>query len=116
LRGTQTDYLDEDGRAALLANSNIERGFQLSSSCITCHSLASVGPLQRDEDGISMQRVKFLREAYFVDGVRFGGKGYVGTPPDSLFQLPDGRMQRSDFVWSMIRASWYGPDTLNLKY
>jgi hypothetical protein len=115
LRGTQTDYLDEGGEALLLANSNVERGFQLSSSCITCHSLASIGPLYKDKNTIKMRRVNFLPQPpYKVDGVRFGGKGYVGEPDTTLFRLKDGRMRQSDFAWSLSRAVWHGPDTLHL--
>ncbi|MEP6844820.1 MAG: hypothetical protein ABI861_02405 [Panacibacter sp.] len=107
LRGTQTGYYNEDGQASLLANSNIERGFQLSSSCITCHALASVGPVIKD----AMQRVDFLPASPLLKGdVIFGGKGYVGDPDTALFRLKDGRkMKQSDFVWSLSEANWYKP-------
>jgi hypothetical protein len=108
LRGTQTDYLDENQRPSLLANSNVERGFQLSSSCITCHSLATIGPTYTQNDTVQMHRIDFLPQPPFtVDGVMFGGKGYVGTPDSTLFRLKDGRkMKQSDFVWSLSRAAW----------
>ncbi len=111
LRGTQTDYYDENGSASLLANSNVERGFQLSSSCITCHALASMGPILPDS---SMQRVAFLPSSPLLQlkGANFGGKGYVGTPDTNLFKLKDGKvMKQTDFAWSLSEANWYNPDS-----
>ena len=43
MRGAQTDFTDSRGRPVILASSQIEHGFQMTSSCITCHSRASVG-------------------------------------------------------------------------
>jgi hypothetical protein len=50
LRGTQIDFTDSLGRPVILANSQIEHGFQQTSSCMTCHALASVGLRARDPD------------------------------------------------------------------
>ncbi|MDX1909155.1 MAG: hypothetical protein SF053_19105 [Bacteroidia bacterium] len=106
LRGTQTAFTDDRGAATLLANSNVERGFQLSSSCMTCHSLASFGPILPDS---SMARVDFLPEAP-LRHTGFGGKGYVGIPDTALFRLKDGqRMLQTDFAWSLSEANWYSP-------
>lgn len=116
LRGTQTDYLDENGKASLLANSNVERGFQLSSSCITCHSFASMGPINPADS--TMDRVAFLPSSPLLSlpGPLFGGKGYVGLPDTSLFRLKDGQVMKStDFAWSLSEASWYKPDSTNTK-
>ncbi|MGB5404872.1 MAG: hypothetical protein WBN13_12935 [Robiginitalea sp.] len=113
LRGTQTDYYDEKGRVSLLANSNVERGFQLSSSCITCHSLATIGPTYTENDTVKMRRIDFLPQPpFFVDGAMFGGKGYVGAPDPELFKLKGGGvMKQSDFSWSLSRAVWKKTDT-----
>ncbi|WP_169977566.1 hypothetical protein [Tautonia rosea] len=43
LRGTQTAFVDAQGRPTILANSQIEHGFQQKSSCMTCHARATVG-------------------------------------------------------------------------
>ena len=43
LRGTQTAFTDARGRPTILANSQIEHGIQQKSSCMTCHSRATVG-------------------------------------------------------------------------
>ncbi len=109
LRGTQTDYIDENGDPSLLANSNVERGFQLSSSCITCHSLATIGPAVKPGQ---MSRINFVISEMKEDSVVFGGKGYVGLPDQKLFDLKGGKkMKRGDFVWSLIRSNWYKADS-----
>jgi len=43
LRGSQATFVDIEGRPTILANSQIEHGFQQKSSCMTCHSRAAVG-------------------------------------------------------------------------
>jgi hypothetical protein len=43
LRGTQISFVDSHGRPTILANTQIEHGFQQKSSCMTCHSRAAVG-------------------------------------------------------------------------
>lgn len=43
LRGAQWDFVDSAGNPTFLANTQIETRFQPSSSCMTCHSLASRG-------------------------------------------------------------------------
>ncbi|MFI5142309.1 MAG: hypothetical protein ACHQII_08130, partial [Bacteroidia bacterium] len=43
LRGTQTAYTDFKGKPTQLANTYTEDGFVESSSCITCHSKATIG-------------------------------------------------------------------------
>jgi hypothetical protein len=42
LSGTQTDFVDSTGRATLLSDPYVENGFE-RSSCISCHSQASIG-------------------------------------------------------------------------
>jgi len=92
LDGVQTAYTQDpdaspcivSAQSPCLANTQIETYFQGSSSCITCHSLASIGP----------------------KGARFnlwnysGGnqQGYVGNPPQMSSYVP------LDFVWSMREA------------
>jgi len=43
LTGMQVDFLDASGQPTILGNSVIEKGFLLSSSCITCHSRSTIG-------------------------------------------------------------------------
>jgi len=102
LRGTQTDFTDSIGRPLLLASSQIEDGFQDSSSCITCHALATVNPAQTGRP-----QIDFLE---FFDS---SGKGYTGAPDTKRFLAPGDptkqRYQQLDFVWSFFRASRRNP-------
>lgn len=95
LRGTQVDFFDSMGRPTVLANSQPEQSFQTTSSCITCHALASI-----DGDG---ERLFFFSPA---------GEGPIGRPvgwangvPQGFFD-DDGTRQftQLDFVWSLFRA------------
>jgi hypothetical protein len=92
LNGVQTQFVKnpeaanciESSQATCLANSQIETYFQGSSSCITCHALASIGP-----KGSRFNLWNFA-----------GGnqQGYMGNPPPMKSYVP------LDFVWSMREA------------
>lgn len=92
LDGVQMNYIQhpdaaacpQDSEASCLANTQIETYFQESSSCITCHSLASIGP--------KGSRFNFWNYA--------GGnqQGYMGKPPSMRSYVP------LDFVWSLREA------------
>lgn len=92
LDGVQTEFVKnpeaanciETPQATCLANSQIETYFQGSSSCITCHALASIGP-----KGSRFNLWNFA-----------GGnqQGHVGKPPPMKSYVP------LDFVWSMREA------------
>ena len=90
LDGTQTAFVDSAQAPTLLANSQIETGFQRSSSCITCHALASIGPS-------SNPRFNFFQ-------LKPGGMaGFVGAPPTAPFSA-GGEFRTLDAVWSLRRA------------
>ena len=82
LRGTQVDFVTSIGAPTVLANSQIESGFQQRSSCITCHALA------------------------FMDsrGMNIGFPTMVGSPnPRDFVDPATGRpVMQADFVWSML--------------
>lgn len=67
LRGTQIDYVDDNGNPIVLANTLIESDFQTSSSCMTCHALSTRGSLPQG------------RLAFF-DINDEGMQGYIGDP------------------------------------
>ncbi|MCB9608732.1 MAG: hypothetical protein H6716_19240 [Polyangiaceae bacterium] len=78
-----------DGKPVILANSQMETGFQSTSSCLTCHSTASIGP---DDN----PRFQFFKPGF---------QGYVGEPPSQPFDAAQGgKFTRLDFVWSLKRA------------
>lgn len=101
LRGTQVDFIDSVGNATILANSQPEEGFQLSSSCITCHAMASIGA-----DGA---RLNFFETR---PPTTPGPVGFVGSPNPAWFRDPGlggnnlGKLRYTqlDFVWSLFRA------------
>jgi hypothetical protein len=67
-----------------------------------------------------MYRVDFLPQSPLfseqVNGVFFGGKGYVGMPDTALFRLKNGQqMKQTDFAWSLSEASWISTDTKKAK-
>jgi hypothetical protein len=85
LNGVQSDFT-AGGAPTRLANSQIESHFQLTSSCITCHSLASAGPPSN------------LRVGFWIGA---DAQGYVGASP--FARLSKGNVPL-DFVWSLRRA------------
>ena len=87
LIGVQYRFVDEGGNATLLANSQIESAFQHTSSCITCHGLASYS----------------VQDGYFnlVKSKDGGIAYYTGDPPEQKLQ----GYTSLDFVWSLKRAN-----------
>jgi hypothetical protein len=112
LRGTQIAFLDADNQPSLLANTLIETDFQKSSSCITCHALASVGDAAQGYLGffntsngiegytgkITDPKNKYY-DAYDDPVCYESQKGFVacGNHDKVVYKL-------TDFVWSLIKA------------
>lgn len=94
LRGVQLDFVDSRGNPTLLANSKPEEGFQQSSSCITCHSRATVG----NKTGAASNRLSVFKP---------DDNGYVGAPDPKWFEDDGagGKYTQLDFVWSFFRAA-----------
>jgi hypothetical protein len=69
LRGAMTTFTNPDGSAAILSNTQLETNFQKSSSCITCHSLATRGSAPEGRLG-------------FFETTRTGVQGYIGATGD----------------------------------
>jgi hypothetical protein len=90
LRGTQVDFTTARGVPTILASSQIERRFQRTSSCITCHARATIAA--------DSTRLRVFRGP---------NDGFVGTPdPNWFLSGPDGSQKffQMDFVWSLVRA------------
>lgn len=110
LRGTMTDYVDSDGRALLLANSELETGLQGSASCITCHSRASIGVM----DGAAVRLPIFNSPVPTPRQDMLLRRGFTGLPPAQWFQMPGSDQtrrpvfQQLDFVWSLSKAKARG--------
>lgn len=104
LRGTQIEFTNSLGQTTLLANSQIEKGFQTSSSCITCHARATIGPKTGSQPNrLSIFQSQFGDVSIGSTGIPDQGMYLSKTSDDSVtgkvlyYQL--------DFVWSLFRAS-----------
>ena len=116
LRGTQTDFTDPMGKPIVLANTKIEDGFMLTSSCITCHARATVSALTPDLKPQGIHQYNRLPIFKFTDG----GPGepgvigainpnlffaeYNGIPVDTLLKTLKPKYVQTDFMWSFFRA------------
>ena len=95
LIGWQFDANDPE----LLANTQMEMYFQRSSSCITCHSLANIGPPEH------------RRLAMWERG-RQGIHGYTGDIDFQELvkkQFPHLKFKEMDYVWSLRQAKKFRP-------
>jgi len=104
LKGTQTNYVTDDGVATLMGASVTEGGFVNSASCMTCHSTATTDAYGNPGvPGIgSMSRLNLFgfqdsasgapQEAWFFS---------YGTPVYEAVQI--------DFVWGILNASCVKP-------
>ena len=81
LRGTQIDFVGSTGKPTHLANSQIEAGFEATSSCITCHACSTIGPRVPGQDW------PYNRLSIFVDSDPATGLpiGAIGAPDPNWF-------------------------------
>lgn len=112
LRGTQVDFQDSLGRPTLLANSRVETGFEDTSSCITCHARATIGPKPRNPQDIPPLFNGANRLQIFAS--TNPDRGAIGSPDPKWFGNDDSEPRASkywqmDFVWSLMRAKRKGP-------
>lgn len=125
LRGTQTDFTDAMGKPIVLANSRIEDGFMLTSSCMTCHARATVGALTPDLEPQGIHQYNRLSIFKFTDGAP-GEPGVIGAvnpglyfseyskvPKDTLIKTSKPKYIQTDFMWSFFRAKRKGTPPAN---
>jgi len=102
LRGTLTRFADAANRPLRLANSELEAGFQKSSSCVTCHSRSSIGAVA----GAPLRLPIF--DSREQDPALHGleRRGYIGQPLEEWFHPGSSQpsFQQLDFVWSLSKA------------
>ena len=104
LTGSQVDFVDADGQPTLLGNSEIERSFMLSSSCITCHARATIGPPKPGTNRLSIFRRTPPPPTPPDTLASHNG------PPDPLWYFSDPSKPETrkylelDFVWSFLNA------------
>jgi hypothetical protein len=126
LRGTITDFTSSKGETTILGNTQIEQGFQMSSSCISCHARATIGDKLVLSPGTFVPPAGVINRAganrltVFVTAIplpineEHPGQddpaiiyGPVGIPDPKLFTkgatgVP--RYTQLDFVYSLYRA------------
>jgi hypothetical protein len=99
LRGVQVDFTDTFGRPTILANTQIEKGFQQTSSCITCHSRATVG-LRSEVAGFPLERPLSLPvfEAQLPILIGSTGRPQINWFFDDRLRA---KFLQTDFLWSI---------------
>ena len=94
LIGTQVEFSNADGTPTILGNSEIESGFEIMSSCITCHALArfdSFGCVHTKDDQCTKDC----------------GASCTGAAPVACFN----NMRQLHFVWSFLGSNTAHPCT-----
>ena len=120
LRGTQVDFVDSFGEPTILANSQIESGFQTTSSCITCHARASIGA--RLGQNPRANRLSIFKSMHQPENGPMIRVGNLGTLPEDLFVRKtinnpftgDLQYLQLDFVWSLMRAKRKPSDSVEI--
>lgn len=103
LGGTQTSFTDSLGNPTMLSGTQLERNFRGSSSCITCHSRATVG-LRSSLPDLPQNR-PFTLPVFLA--IRPNVVGAVGAPDPKWFVDQDGKKTfvQTDFVFTLpVRA------------
>lgn len=94
LMGWQTDFVDGTGAPTLLANTQAETYFQATSSCMTCHSLSSIGPP-------ASPRLSFWNTS---GGNIVGYTGAINFQAIAQQQYPNTTFKPMDYAWSFRNA------------
>jgi hypothetical protein len=106
LKGSQIAFTDATGRATLLGNSVTEAGFVATSSCITCHSRATIGAPYQGQNQFPVPPPLSV----FTKG---GGQSFNGAPrpewfwyPTAPYSEPVARPEPShkqvEFLWQFV--------------
>lgn len=98
LKGVQTEFVTNEGIATVMGNSVTEGGFVNTSSCITCHSQATV-----NRSGVASQSIGFSNKMNLI-GYKQSSNGF---PENSWFYYPGSTTPlnvKSDFVWGILFA------------
>jgi hypothetical protein len=104
LKGSQTDFVTATGVPTLLGNSVTESGFVDTSSCMTCHSRASINAMGRDAQGVGF--IDPPVPAVCPSGVQ-ASCSPNGAPNPAWFWANPGQSDsarlavQTDFIWSI---------------
>ncbi|MCG8493973.1 MAG: hypothetical protein MI743_20335 [Sneathiellales bacterium] len=100
LKGTQTEFVTEDGIKTVVGNSVTEGGFVNSSSCLTCHAQASVNA----DGGVGAPSFGFASDLNLFSYQRSTN----GETQPSWFYQPGTNTPtavQTDFVWGILFAN-----------
>jgi len=106
--------------ATLLANNQIETDFgstlgngqgspsNPTSSCITCHFLASIGTVNTGNCSATNPSASLNRNSIFggFGSGQVGSWGFTGAFPSDTYKSDGGPYLSTDFVWSIQEAPW----------
>lgn len=106
LKGTQIDFTDAVGRPTLLGNSVLEPHFEATSSCMTCHTRASVS-----NNSVASAAGQATPTTLSVLASFTPVQGHVGAPDPAWFQTSHAApplggadiVWRTDFLWELTR-------------
>ena len=120
LRGSQVAYADRMGNPIILANSELETGFQQSASCMSCHGRSSIGPNKNpaapfefgpDAKAHPPVAPEPMRLDVFTTLPTGEVVSFNGPPTPDQFKLPGQAVGGTatylplDFVWSFLEAN-----------
>lgn len=101
LKGSQTEFVDATGQPTRLGNSVTEGGFVNTSSCMTCHSRASISAKGSIPPALSVF-ISETSETGYLQSAR-------GAPGPDWFrasnQPPALAALQTDFVWGFLNAN-----------
>ncbi len=97
--GWQTAEAAADGSPVLLANMNIETYFPKTSSCMSCHAMANIGPLNHVR----------LDMWDYAGGNVLGRVGTIDFPAIAKKMDPADTFKPMDFTWSLREAQTTSP-------
>ena len=92
--GWQVDEHDSQGEPVVLANTNIETYFPQTSSCMSCHAMANIGP--PDNRRLNMWQTD-------NNGIQ-GRVGDIDFPVIAGKLAPGQKVKQMNFVWSLREA------------
>lgn len=99
LKGSQVDFTTAAGEPTRLGNSVTEKGFVRTSSCMSCHSRASI-----DASGSGVLFPGFVKSV--GDAAQENSEGPIGTADPFWFKANDSQVlfQQTDFIWAFAFA------------
>jgi hypothetical protein len=108
LKGSQVEFVNAKGMPTILGNSITEAGFMDGSSCISCHSRATIAPNSNPVPGDTL--ISYPLSMFQRDLSGFGyRRGTHGIPNPNWFyndhsDTPKVEALQTDFIWGFLFA------------